>query len=100
MGYYRLFAQGMASLPEVPAPVRGSEGAMPNTVSVATGRLDHTKLAEDRSNVLGSYVLNAGGRRSIYDLNEEATIRTGYRASVLDAGTVKVASVAMGLLTH
>lgn len=43
-------------------------------------------VSEDGRTLLGSYVLNLGGRRSIYDLDEEATVEAGARLSLLDVG--------------
>ncbi len=52
----------------------------------ASPALVGTVLTEDSCNLVGSYVLNLGGGRSVYDLDEEATLKAGDRLSVLDVG--------------
>jgi len=52
----------------------------------ASPALVGTVLTEDRCNLIGSYVLNVSGRHSVYDLEEEVTLKAGYCLSVLDVG--------------
>jgi len=56
------------------------------TLAQASPALVGTVLTEDRCNLIGSYVLNVGGRHSVYDLDEGATLKAGDRLSVLDVG--------------
>jgi len=42
-------------------------------------------IAEDRRDLFGSYVLNVGGRHTIHDLDEEASLEEDDRLALLDA---------------
>lgn len=41
-------------------------------------------ITEDRRDLIGSYLLNVGGRRTVYDLDEKAQIEEGDLLSLLE----------------
>lgn len=43
-------------------------------------------LAEDRRDLLGSYILNVGGRYTIQNLDDETSLEEGDRLALLDVG--------------
>ncbi len=66
------------------------EGATWRDVIAAMGQVSPALVgnvvSEDGRTLLGSYVLNLGGTRSIYDLDAEATLEAAARLSLLDVG--------------